>query len=1206
MRGIGGAIGSTLTQGIAFQDTMNTLGAVTGASATQMAALSQRAIDLGADLSLPNTSAADAATAMTELAKAGLSVKDSMDAAKGVLQLAAAAGVSEGEAALYAAAALNAFHLPGREANRIADLLAASANASAASIQEMGDAMRQSAAVFSAAHIPVEDLVTAIAELANAGIRGQDAGTSLKQAILQLQTPSKQQAELMKQLNFHLYDSSGRMHTLRDIIGQLEVGTKGLTQQQRDYALGVIFGSDAIRIANVLISEGTAGFDKMKTAVTQAGVAQDVAGAKAKGLGGAIRGLQSEWETLQLIIFLKVQPALEAVVRFAAEKLPGVQTMVLGWIDVLGHWADSIAQPIQNAIDKIGELTRVIQVKPLVPNKAPLPTEGLTPGIGESPVPLGSSQAEQMGSQFAEALIKQAGRIANAFIQALRTAFDGVDWFGFGEQVGRQAVPFGVGFTNTFFEGVFTVIKEHPFESFLAVLTIAFTPAKLARPVFEAIGKIPVIGGLLAPVLESFNALGNRLAGRFIGGLLERLALGEGEWATGLGRLIGFVGDLPGRALQVGEQIATSLGRGLGAALEPVVNVVRVFVRQVDEILTYLVTRTPQIAREAFGGFRAQLGIWAEQALLGARLLVDDLIATIGRLVEPFTTLAGRAMGGLRDVIVTVGEAIRGFFVSLWDAIWSFLVARWNSILASAGERFGAIRDAVATRGSEIWANVTGLWDQIWGWLTARWSSILSTAWDRWGAIRDTIVNWVTNARDRVGQLWEDMVGAAGGAGNRIWGAIKGGLNSAISVLNTFSHGINKALSTFGVPNIPDIPGLARGGVMEAGSGGGRVAGITAIVGEGSGPEYVIPTEPRYRDRALQLLHDAAKDLGLIGLAGGGILNWLPTAGAMVQGPGGSFSHAHLNAWDFMAANFSRLFAGLSGIVSQYTSASSGSGYGNSILMNLDQGGQVILAHLAQVLASGHVNAGALIGLTDNTGFSTGPHLHFEVRGSGLNPTTGGYTGGIPGLAGLVAQVDIGALVRAALSPLTSAAHVAANALSPEWVKSLANSIIDKVSNHIGSGLGGPGSPPHVDIPTPQAGVKPWAGPGTGWPTFEQGGLPEPPAGWVWGDNATLVPRQTSGPMVQAEDGSWVPASYYNQPIPRAGGGPVVPNRVYRVGERGPELFSPDASGQILPSGGRGDSLSDRLLQEAVDVLHAINRTPGLSPAAVSRRYGRA
>lgn len=291
------AIGtSAISAASTFQGSMNTFQAVTGATASEMSALQARAVALGADISLPGTSAADAAIAMTELARSGLSVSDSMAAAEGVLRMSAAAGISNEQAATIAAAALNTFGLAGGEAARVADLLAAGANASAADVQDMAAALQQSGSVAAMAGVPIEDLTTAIGLMANAGIVGSDAGTSMKTMLMRLQAPTGEAASAMRALGISVFDSSGTMRPMRDIIGQFNGALSGLTQEQRNAALSTIFGSDAIRAANIVLSSGTEAWDEMSTAVNRQGAATDLSAVKMSGLGGAFEALKSTIE----------------------------------------------------------------------------------------------------------------------------------------------------------------------------------------------------------------------------------------------------------------------------------------------------------------------------------------------------------------------------------------------------------------------------------------------------------------------------------------------------------------------------------------------------------------------------------------------------------------------------------------------------------------------------------------------------------------------------------------------------------------------------------------------------------------------------------------------------------------------------------------------------------------------------------------------
>jgi len=127
-----------------FQQSMNIMQTVSGATGDQMARMQQQALDLGAQTSF---SAGEAAKGMLELSKSGMKAEDIMAAMPGVLDLAAAGGLDVGQAAEIASNALNSFHLPASKAKDVANLFAAAANASSIEVTDMAQSMSQASAV---------------------------------------------------------------------------------------------------------------------------------------------------------------------------------------------------------------------------------------------------------------------------------------------------------------------------------------------------------------------------------------------------------------------------------------------------------------------------------------------------------------------------------------------------------------------------------------------------------------------------------------------------------------------------------------------------------------------------------------------------------------------------------------------------------------------------------------------------------------------------------------------------------------------------------------------------------------------------------------------------------------------------------------------------------------------------------------------------
>ncbi|MFJ7724321.1 phage tail tape measure protein, partial [Rhodococcus erythropolis] len=115
---------SIIDKGNEFTRTLNAMSGVSGATGEQMDAIKAKAMALGNDVELSATSANDAAAAMTELAKGGFSVEQSMEAAKGTLQLSAAAQIDAAEAATIQSQALQAFGLDASYAATASDVLA--------------------------------------------------------------------------------------------------------------------------------------------------------------------------------------------------------------------------------------------------------------------------------------------------------------------------------------------------------------------------------------------------------------------------------------------------------------------------------------------------------------------------------------------------------------------------------------------------------------------------------------------------------------------------------------------------------------------------------------------------------------------------------------------------------------------------------------------------------------------------------------------------------------------------------------------------------------------------------------------------------------------------------------------------------------------------------------------------------------------------
>lgn len=293
------ALGVSATKMAAdFDQSMSTIQADLQASDGDMQKLRAAAIQAGADTVYNANEAADGIDA---LGKAGLSTTDILSGGlSGALNLAASDGMQVGEAAELMSTTLKQFNLEGSDAGKVADALAAGAGKAVGSAHDLGLALNQAGLMANSMGVSMTETVGTLSAFANAGMIGSDAGTSLKTMLQRLSNPTKEAQAQMDELGISAYDASGQFVGLENFAGQLKTSMSGLTQEQRNAALSIIFGSDAVRAANVLYSEGSDGIAGWTKAVSDSGFAADVASKKNDNLKGDIEQLSGSFETMMV------------------------------------------------------------------------------------------------------------------------------------------------------------------------------------------------------------------------------------------------------------------------------------------------------------------------------------------------------------------------------------------------------------------------------------------------------------------------------------------------------------------------------------------------------------------------------------------------------------------------------------------------------------------------------------------------------------------------------------------------------------------------------------------------------------------------------------------------------------------------------------------------------------------------------------------
>jgi TP901 family phage tail tape measure protein len=323
LAGVGLAVKSFME----FDSAMSEVQASTHETAGNMDRLREAAINAGADTAF---SASEAANAIDELAKAGVSTKDVLSGGlSGALSLAAAGGLGVAKAAEIAATSMTIFGAnmedKGKLAVHVADLLAAGAGKAQGSVEDMGMALNQAGLVANQTGLSIEETTGGLAAFASAGLIGSDAGTSFKSMLQRLTPQSLEAKNMMSDLGISAYDAQGNFIGLSKFSENLKQSMKDLTPEARNAAMGVIFGSDAVRAANVLYENGAKGISEWTDKVNDAGYAAVTASIKQDNLAGDLEKLGGSFDS----VLIKGGSA-------AAESLRGIVQGAEGLIDAIG------------------------------------------------------------------------------------------------------------------------------------------------------------------------------------------------------------------------------------------------------------------------------------------------------------------------------------------------------------------------------------------------------------------------------------------------------------------------------------------------------------------------------------------------------------------------------------------------------------------------------------------------------------------------------------------------------------------------------------------------------------------------------------------------------------------------------------------------------------------------------------------------------
>lgn len=322
--GVGKLAQEVVNVGKSFEAGMSEVQAISGASGKDLQALTNKAKEMGATTKF---SATQSAEALKYMAMAGWKTNDMVDGLGGVMNLAAASGEDLGTVSDIVTDALTAFGLQAKDSGHFADVLAKASSNSNTNVSMMGETFKYVAPLAGSMKYSVEDTATAIGLMANAGIKGSQAGTSLRSMLTRLVKPPKEAAEAMSALGISVTKSDGSMKPLHETMAELREKFSGLTESQKASYASSIAGQEAMSGLLAIINTSDKDFDKLTKAIdNSSGAAKKQADTMNQNLQGALYELGSAAESLGIEMYEHIKKPLTKAVDFGAKKVRGLSS----------------------------------------------------------------------------------------------------------------------------------------------------------------------------------------------------------------------------------------------------------------------------------------------------------------------------------------------------------------------------------------------------------------------------------------------------------------------------------------------------------------------------------------------------------------------------------------------------------------------------------------------------------------------------------------------------------------------------------------------------------------------------------------------------------------------------------------------------------------------------------------------------------------
>ena len=363
LKGLGVAIGIAVTGlsalggyaikvGSDFEAGMSKVQAISGATQEEINKLTEKAKEMGAKTKF---SASESAEAFQYMAMAGWKTGDMLNGIEGIMNLATASGENLASVSDIVTDALTAFGLQAKDSSHFADVLAKASSSSNTNVGLMGATFKYVAPIAGSMKYSIEDTAVAIGLMANAGIKGEQAGTALRSMLTRLVKPPKEAAEALKKLNISAKNSDGTMKPLSQTLKELRTKFSKLNDNQKASYASSIAGTEAMSGMLAIVNASNTDFEKLTKEINNSeGATKKMADTMNNNLKGATTIMKSNMESLGIAIYDKFKGPATKGIKSVTEVLEKLTKSTSS--GKLSRSLDKIANSFGKLIEKGGDL----------------------------------------------------------------------------------------------------------------------------------------------------------------------------------------------------------------------------------------------------------------------------------------------------------------------------------------------------------------------------------------------------------------------------------------------------------------------------------------------------------------------------------------------------------------------------------------------------------------------------------------------------------------------------------------------------------------------------------------------------------------------------------------------------------------------------------------------------------------------------------